>query len=116
MIYLKSRKATQKIKRGVTVMLNMNDVKRIHESKGLYFFSKDTIKFFHSRIGDTLYGDKYFVSSERMDNTVPRRYTVREFDAETGYINTVGDFGGFNTKTQAVKYIKGLLEKVAKIS
>ena len=69
---------------------NMSDI----ESRVSQWFSKDTLRFFQSRIlhssftyvSDT---EVYFISSERFD-TQPRYYTVRRFDGDS--INTVGEF------------------------
>ena len=86
----------------------MGDVKSINEKKGFYFFSKDSMKFFNSRIGSTLYGDKFFVTSEKY-STEPRKYTIRVFDETTGNIGTVSEFQEFRTMSAAVSYIKKYL-------
>ncbi len=89
------------------------EVQKINEEKGHYFFSKDTMNFFSSRIetkGD-LIGDKFFVTSEQfkpspgidgtIDGSFPRKFSVREFNKESGDIHTVGEFQEFSTKKAA---------------
>ena len=91
--------------------LTMADVKRINRDNGKCFFEKGMMKFFNSRIGNTLYGNKYFVTSEKFDENSPRLYTIRLFDVNTGSVDTVGEFQGFKTGQQAISHIKGLLKE-----
>ena len=72
-------------------MKTIAEARKLHREKGLHFFDADTMRFFNSKIhGATLYGGRYFVTSERFDDTRPRRYSVREIDPKTGSISTVG--------------------------
>ena len=73
----------------------MEEIKCINKEKGYYFFEPDTMRFFKSRVGDTVFqggGGIFFVTSEKFDYNSPRNYTVREFIPETGNINTVSEF------------------------
>lgn len=72
----------------------IDDIRTANAVRGGHFFSKGALKFFKSRVSDTVYqgiGGIYFVTSERFDNTTRRGYTVRAFNPETGNINTVGE-------------------------
>jgi hypothetical protein len=100
--------------------LTMADVIRINEKKGRYFFSPDTMKFFNSRIESDLIKNKYFVTSEKRSawrdmyghTLAPagkREFSIRKFNNKTGRIDTIGDFGEFGTKKQALKKIKKLI-------
>ena len=74
---------------------SMEDIKRANENAGRHFFEPDTMRFFKSRVGDTVFqgiGGIYFVTSEKFDWQSPRNYTVRQFNPETGKISTVGEF------------------------
>ena len=74
---------------------SMEDIKRATEDAGRYFFSPGAMRFFKSRVGDTVFqgiGGIYFVTSEKFDWQSPRNYTVRQFNPETGKIDTIGDF------------------------
>jgi hypothetical protein len=87
----------------------MDDVKRINAEKGFHFFSPDTMRFFKSKIESQLYADKYFITSEKKgfeDST--RGYSVREFNKDTGDIETIGEFGGY-TKPSAKLKIQSLI-------
>ena len=78
-----------------------NDIKRNHRG---HWFSKDTMRFFQSRISETVYYGKdllFFVSSEkdRWDN--PRMYTVRSYDPKTDQIDTVGEYQAYKSRSGA---------------
>lgn len=71
------------------------NIKYANEQAGQHFFSPSTMRFFKCRVGEKVYkGEKlyYFVTSERFDWDGPRMFTVRKFDPETGYVDTVGEF------------------------
>src|SRR5512139_2521796 len=76
--------------------ISMYTVKREYEqNNGGYWFSKDTMRFFRSRLSDHAYihptrGRAFFVSSEQnhgFGGPYPRLYTVRMYDLITGDIN-----------------------------
>ena len=74
-------------------------VERANRDSGHHFFDDDTRRFFLSRIGQTLYGGRFFVTSERsgFGLETPRRYSVR-FACDDGTIDTLWDdseAGGF---------------------
>lgn len=80
-----------------------DDIKRNHKG---YWFSKDTMRFFQSRIGGNVYHGKdliFFVSSERQGYDHPRLYTVRAYNPKTDDIQTVGEFQGYKTSSGANK-------------
>ena len=75
-------------------MHSMADIRRANKAAGRFWFSPDTLRFFKSRIGDTVYegpGGVFFVSSEKPPHG-PRAHTVRQFDPETKSVATVGPF------------------------
>lgn len=77
----------------------IDDIKRINASKGKHFFSKDTMRFFKSRVSELVYqgmGGIYFVTSEAEPLGGERRYTVRQFDADSGSVETMGEFNSVN--------------------
>ena len=74
---------------------SMEDIKIANENAGQYFFSPSAMRFFKSRVGDTVFqgiGGIYFVTSEKFDYKSPRNYTVRQFSPKTGHINTASKF------------------------
>lgn len=95
--------------------LTINDVRRINRAKGLHFFDADTIRFFGSRVESQLFDNLTFVTSEQNDNGVwiggveykawngERRYTIRRFNPDDGTIDTVGEFGQYDTAEEAIK-------------
>ena len=88
----------------------MSKIRYMNEQHGGYFFSKDTMKFFRSKIASSnavQIGDKaYFITSEQFvpseGSPAPRKYTVREVDMNSGDIKTHGDFNQLErSKAQA---------------
>jgi hypothetical protein len=86
--------------------MTMDAIKAANAKAGFYFFERATLRFFRSRIGQTVYegpGGTYFVTSEQFVGSggyaAPRAYTVRRFNPD-GDIDTVGP--KFNTVTKAV--------------
>ena len=80
-------------------MTTVSEIKAANAAAGYYFFSRDTMKFFRSRVGATVYegrGGIYYVTSEQFvgsdGSSGPRRFTVRQFNPDCGDINTVGPF------------------------
>jgi hypothetical protein len=91
-----------------TVYRTMADVRQANKDAGYHWFDSSTLGFFGSVIGRTLYGGRYFISSEQGPNGI-RAYTVREVEADGG-IETVGDFQQYETAAQARAAIKQLLK------
>lgn len=86
----------------------MEDVRQANAAIGHHWFSPDTVRFFNSRIGRSLYGGRYFVTSERYEWDAPRLYTVRRANAD-GTIDTVGEFQGYATSYMAKRAIRELM-------
>ena len=96
-----------------TNIYSIQDIIKANENAGKYFFSKHNMRFFNSRILSDLYpsADKfYFVTSEQGPSNV-RKYSVRSFDPDTCNIETVGDFGAYDSAYQAKKAAKLTAEK-----
>ena len=85
---------------------NMDAVRRANRDAGHYFFEPETMRFFASRVGETLYAGRYFVSSERGHGR-QRRYTVREALPD-GSIEPVGRFQEHATRAAAIAAIRRL--------
>ena len=79
----------------------IDDVKAANARAGFHFFSRDTLRFFSSRISSHVYGHGVIVTSERNEyDDQPRRYSVR-LALPTGEIETLGEFQRFATSGQA---------------
>ncbi len=74
-----------------------------NRAAGFYFFERDTMRFFNSRISESFYTcearrTSYFVSSERntrftfSGRVYQRKYTVRAIDWDSGDVRTIGEF------------------------
>jgi len=87
---------------------DISEIKYKNQMAGRFFFSKDSMRFFKSRILSTIYKGSYFITSEANGfNDDSRSFTV-QFASKNGDIDTVGGFNRFKTKQQAVKFIKSL--------
>jgi hypothetical protein len=78
---------------------SMESVRRANEAKGEHWFSAGTMRFFRTRVSDTLYGGALFVTSD-VGPRDERAYSVRVAHAD-GSIGTVGDFLGYRTRRSA---------------
>jgi hypothetical protein len=97
----------------------LDDIKAANRAAGLHFFAPDTLRFFRSRIGATVYqgpGGIYFVTSERFMTMATfgltaRKYTVRKFDPDTFHVTTVGEYAQLTT-AKATRIARNLASSV----
>lgn len=85
----------------------IEQIKTANRNAGQHFFDKKTLRWWKSRICYKVFGCRFFVTSERMNHTTPRLYTVHEA-LPTGYVVTVGKFQEFSTLKQAESFAKQL--------
>jgi len=83
---------------------SIEEIVRHNTIVGQYFFDRAAMRFFASRILSTVYGGRFFVTSERDTHEDgawdgKRRYTVRE--CVDGRIETRSDHGEFATTQEA---------------
>lgn len=82
---------------------NIDMIEAANREAGHHFFEPGTKHFFSSRILPTVYGGRYFVTSERRGfDDYRRAYTVR-VARDSGRIETVGDFLTYTTRPGAVR-------------
>ena len=106
-----SRHLAKKIKR-----LNIGTIKDLNRKSGQYWFSPDTVKFFKSKFPEDhvgLVNNQFFISSEKSPYD-KRKYSIRKWDGKRKGIDTVGEFGGFNTKSQAERHLQKLIKGMMK--
>jgi hypothetical protein len=82
----------------------ITEIKNASKENGGFFFDKGTMKFFNSRIGKKVYYGKYFITSERYDDSCPRKYTVRICN-DDGSIDSVSTFQQFSSIKEAEKWM-----------
>jgi hypothetical protein len=93
---------------------NMTQIKQLARDTGSHFFDRDAIRFFGSRILSTVYGGRFFITSEQADDTSiwngERRYTIRDAVYRGGklYIDTIGEFGYYLTAEDAKRQARTL--------
>jgi len=83
------------------MFFSISAIKAANKAAGQFFFERNTMSFFQSRVSRKLHGH-YFVTSERprWDQNARRSYTVRMV-TDDGLIHTLGEFGQFATSKQA---------------
>ncbi len=82
------------------------DIKRNNKQNSRYFFDKQTMKFFNSKIESKLYADNTFITSERENLQIPRTYTIRIALDNGREIGTIGKFQQFESLISAREYRK----------
>ena len=92
-------------------MKTIKEIKQANKAIGGHWFDKGTLRFFNSRIYPEVYkgadGMDYFITSERFDEKHPRKYTIRR--AHSGEIDTVGELRQYDTKADAIKAVKRIV-------
>lgn len=96
----------------------MAQLKQMNRNAGRYYFSRDTMRFFNSRVSNNVYTGTtgwYFVTSERMryHPDYPRLYSVCKMSPD-GSVSTIGEFQGYATRALALGEAKRLAEKERK--
>lgn len=79
----------------------ITEMKERNQEKGFYFFERDTMRFFRSRIETQANNGGYFITSEKPPHG-PRQFTLRRFNWETGDIDTVGEFMQYRSREEAL--------------
>ncbi len=92
----------------------MAQIRACNRTKGGHWFDRGTMRFFNSRVGDSVYqgpGGVYFVSSEQFEGstyTAPRRFSIRQFNPRDCSVDTVANFQKFEDGRQAAAEAKRL--------
>lgn len=96
---------------------SLQEIKDANRRAGYHWFDTCATGFFGSRYGSTIYGGRYFISSEPFAWEGPRVYTIREALPD-GSIDTVSLIdpnnpgilhNHYETRAQAVAAVKRLL-------
>ena len=92
----------------------IEQMQALNERKGGHWFSKDTMRYFGTRI---LYGTNvrnHLITKENNHDNTERRYTIRKFDTETYNVETVGEFLEYPTRGQAVSALERIIAELEK--
>ena len=71
---------------------------------GRYYFTKDTMKFWGSKVEAGMYGNDTFVTSENNYDGSKRLYSARHYDWENHEVNTIGEFQQFESLEDAIEF------------
>lgn len=92
---------------------HIGEIRYENERAGQHWFSPESLRWFGSRIGRTVYGGRYFITSEQDTYGAwsnERRYTIRVADAR-GNIDTVGEFGQYATSAEARRAVLAIVKQ-----
>lgn len=90
------------------------EIKEANRIRGHYYFSRETMKFFSSRVLPTIYGGRYFITSEQdkyASSPVPRKYTIR-YAKDDGSIEKASGFEEFSNLDEARRTARELASKL----
>ena len=87
-------------------MSTITMIKKNNKQNSRYFFDKQTMKFFNSKIESKLYADNTFITSEQQDYQTPRTYTIRIALDNGKEIENIGEFQKFESLISAREYRK----------
>lgn len=91
----------------------ISEVIRADETNHGHWFSTDTQRFFKSRWDAYAYKQKgfyFWVSSEKFNDSTPRKYTIRFACCNCMSIHDISGFQAFATKREAVARLKYVLK------
>lgn len=85
----------------------IDEIKAANAAAGHNWFSPDTMRYWHTRVSGTVYGGRYFVTSDGPSGE--RGYTVRHASPDGGVSTARGcTFREFATRAQAIKRAREL--------
>lgn len=102
---------------GVEEFSSVPQMKVAVKNSGNHFFDADTMRFFNSKIETGILQKRFFITSERMEITDPKKYTIRffmrDFEGSTSGLDcfSVGEFQQFETLAEAKDYLKEYLNQ-----
>lgn len=88
----------------VATFKSVPDMKAKVTASGSYFFERQTMEFFHSKIESPLIHGTYFVTSEYPDDPAGKRYTARYFEVTpAGNMDhrEIGEFMAYESVAEA---------------
>ena len=85
----------------------MHGIREANRDAGHHWFDEDTLRFFGSKISESSFDGRYFVTSESNFDRSARLYSIREAMSD-GQVATVGEFQEFATRAQAIAAINRL--------
>ena len=89
--------------------ITMSHIRAVNRAAGQHWFEAGSMRFFKSRVHPTVYGGRYFITSEQGPNGI-RAYSIREAVDWGKRIDTVGEFQGYATKSDAVLAVRKLID------
>ena len=87
--------------RSKTMFSNIMQVKEANKKLGRHVFSAETMRFFGSKVVSDLIAGQYFVTSDDNFDRTTKLFTIR-IDEADGSVDTVGEFGEFETLADAL--------------
>ena len=93
---------------GWTDYETITEIKEANKAIGHHWFSRDTMRFFNSRVESKVYGGHFFITSEKYMDDDRRTYTIRS--CYNGHVDTVGEFQQYRTIEEARHAVKEIVK------
>jgi len=99
-------------KKEVAIYSTIAEIRAANKAIGQHWFSRGTMRFFNCRIESRkpIHG-RFFITSERYNDSEPRLYIIREALAD-GKIDTIGEFQQYKSKEAALRGLKEYYESL----
>lgn len=81
--------------------LTISAMKQMNESIGETWFGKQEMSFFNTRIEAQPNKDNIFITSDHPGDPETKGYALRQFDINTGKVETLGDIRQYDTLSEA---------------
>jgi hypothetical protein len=90
-------------------------IRYIHEKMGYYFFTRDSMRQFQSKIESKeayVKGDNaYFLTSEKFNDDSPRKYSIHYLNLKDGTIEVEVPFRRYDTKSDALYALRQIVPR-----
>lgn len=83
----------------------LEEMENLNKSINNHWFDYGAMKFFNTTIETEPNQYNMFITSERMDLDMPKKYSIRWFCPDTYKVHTFGEFQQFGTIDEAQRFI-----------
>jgi hypothetical protein len=81
--------------------LSINEMAELNRAIGETWFNKGEMSYFNTVIETQPNKINIFITSDRMELDMPKKYSLRWFNSETSQVVTLGDFQAYTTLAEA---------------
>jgi hypothetical protein len=89
-----------------TFNTKIEQMKRDSLAHGNFFFTRETMNFWGSKVVAGMFNNNTFVTSEDTFDRSQKLFTARQYDWEKHDVKTIGEFQQFKAIEDAVRFAK----------